>query len=87
MIYWRAQYGRVLIHTLFSSPHPPPPPPSTPSPPLYVSLSLSGPVGLLKKPRERFLFLDQNVFVTSYNRVEGVGNSKAVEQRSLHVQS
>lgn len=35
MIYWRAQYGRTLIHSLFS-------------PRLSLRLPLSGPIDLLK---------------------------------------
>lgn len=47
-------------------------PPATP-------LSLSVKPGSLIKTEKRFIFLDQNGFVTSSNGVEGVGNSKAVE--------
>lgn len=68
MIYWRALYGHTLIHSVFS--------PFSPPFPLFPSV---WPDRLIKNREKRLIFLDQNVFVTSHNGVESVGNSKAVE--------
>ena len=64
MIYWRAQSGHTRIHRLFSSRSPPllhsPPNPLLS---LYTSVWPRRPV----KTEKGFLFLDHNIFVTSYN--------------------
>lgn len=70
MIYWRAQYGHTLIHGLLFS--------SFLSLSLYISLSFSVWPDRLIKTEERVIFAGPECF-TSYNGVEGAGNSKAVE--------